>query len=121
MSKDLTTKIEENSPTATLGSVNGIGSVSLPGVDGETGSGDVPYSLNKKKRVFKQFKEFTVALQESSKWDAVDDEHGAKSDIYTLFKRKTKIKDARDRIMKQYPKVTANMFDDVWFKYKSEK
>lgn len=66
--KDFATKLEENSPTATLGSVNGMGSVSLPDTDGKTGSGDIPFSLNKKKKVFKQFKEFTVALQEASKY-----------------------------------------------------
>ena len=35
-------ELNENSPAATLGSVNGAGAVQLPSVDGGIGSGDVP-------------------------------------------------------------------------------
>lgn len=63
--KDFATKVEENSPVATLGSVNGMGSVSFP-AGNNPGSGDIPMQLTgklaPKSKVFKQFKAFTVAL-----------------------------------------------------------
>lgn len=70
--------IDENSPTATLGSVNGMGAPAMPGNPGtqsgfatqKTGSGDIPYSLvkgqpmKKKKSSFKNFKDFLDGSKE---------------------------------------------------------
>lgn len=64
--------------------------------------------------------EYSKKLTENQ-WDDVPDAFGAKSDIYTLFMRKTKVKDAREKIIKRYPKVTPDMFNSVWYHYKSEK
>lgn len=61
--------IEENSTTATLGSVNGMGGIALPGNPGSqtdfstqsVGSGDIPNpkSKRRKKKSFRTFREFT--------------------------------------------------------------
>jgi hypothetical protein len=90
--KDFATKLEENSPIATLGSVNGMGFVSLPGADGKIGSGDIPLNLNKTKKVFKRFKEFTLALQESSN-QAFDNVYGS-----SLYKFSNEYKSIYNRI-----------------------
>lgn len=64
--------IKENSPVATVSSVNGMGAPSMPGnpgtqgefVDQKTGSGDIPYNLTKgkpkkkKKSSFQSFRDF---------------------------------------------------------------
>ena len=64
--KDFATKVEENSPTATLGSVNGMGAAQFP-VGNNPGSGDLPIQLTqnitKKSKAFKQFKEFTLMFK----------------------------------------------------------
>jgi hypothetical protein len=62
--------LEENSPTATLGSVNGMGAAQFP-IGNNPGSGDIPMQLTgrlapKSKKVFKQFKAFTLSLHESN-------------------------------------------------------
>jgi hypothetical protein len=37
--------VSENNPSATTGSINGMGNTALPGPDGEPGSGDIPHQL----------------------------------------------------------------------------
>ena len=64
--KDFATKIEENSPSATLGSVNGMGAAQFP--DGNSpGSGDIPIQLTKdltkNSKTFKQYKEYLLTLK----------------------------------------------------------
>jgi hypothetical protein len=49
--------IKENSPIATLSSVNGMGPLSLP-VGDKPGSGDIPHPIPSKKKKFKKYKEF---------------------------------------------------------------
>ncbi len=70
--------LDENSPTATLGSISGMGAAALPGNPGtqqgfvsqETGSGDIPYQLTKgqpkkkKKSSFVRFKDFMKGSEE---------------------------------------------------------
>lgn len=64
--KDFATKLEENSPTATLGSVNGMGAAQFP-TGNNPGSGDIPIQLTRnlspKSKVFKKYKEFTIGLK----------------------------------------------------------
>jgi hypothetical protein len=50
-------ELDENSPVATLSSVNGMGPVTLPQGD-KIGSGDNPNPSRKKKKAFKNFKDF---------------------------------------------------------------
>jgi hypothetical protein len=50
-------ELDENSPIATLSSVNGMGPISLPQGD-KIGSGDNPNPSPKKKKAFKNFKDF---------------------------------------------------------------
>ena len=71
-------KISENSTSATVSSVNGMGSASMPGNPGDQqgfddqtpGSGDIPYSLvkgqprKKKKSSFKKFSDFIKGSEE---------------------------------------------------------
>ena len=38
-------RVGENNTTATTGSVNGMGSTSMPSTDGGVGSGDIPHAL----------------------------------------------------------------------------
>lgn len=56
--EDLPKKIiKENSPLATVSSVNGMGPISLP-IGDKPGSGDIPFLLPaKKKKTFKKFSE----------------------------------------------------------------
>ena len=70
--------LEENSATATVSSVNGMGTTSLPGNPGtqqgfatqKAGSGDIPYTLSKgqpkkkKKSSFVRFKDFIKGSEE---------------------------------------------------------
>ena len=58
--------LDESNSNVTLSSVNGMGSVTLPSQN-SVGSGDLPLSLNKKGKLFKRFKEFTLipAVNES--------------------------------------------------------
>jgi hypothetical protein len=70
--------LKENSATATISSVNGMGSPSMPGNPGtqqsfvsqKTGSGDIPYTLTKgqpkkkKKSSFVKFKDFIKGSDE---------------------------------------------------------
>jgi hypothetical protein len=70
--------IKENSTTATVSSVNGMGAASLPGDPGtqqgfdtqKTGSGDIPFALSKgqprkkKKSSFVSFKDFIEGSKE---------------------------------------------------------
>jgi hypothetical protein len=49
--------VQENSPIATLSSVNGMGPLSLQ-VGDKIGSGDKAYPLSAKKKKFKKYKEF---------------------------------------------------------------
>ncbi len=70
--------LEENSATATVSSVNGMGAPALPGNPGtqqgfatqKTGSGDIPYTLTKgqpkkkKKSSFVRFKDFIKGSEE---------------------------------------------------------
>lgn len=60
------------------------------------------------------------SLITEGKWEDIPNADSIKSDIYTLFKRKTKLKDAKARIMKSNPDVTDGMFYDVWYAYKNE-
>jgi hypothetical protein len=50
-------ELDENSPIATLSSVNGMGPIALPQGD-KIGSGDNPNPSSKKKKAFKNFKDF---------------------------------------------------------------
>lgn len=61
------------------------------------------------------------SLISENRWDDIPDAHGIKSDIYTLFAHKVKMKDAKARIMKRDPNITDGMFYDVWYKYVDEK
>jgi hypothetical protein len=70
--------LKENSATATVSSVSGMGAPSMPGNPGtqndyvtqETGSGDIPYTLSKgqpkkmKKSSFVRFKDFIKGSEE---------------------------------------------------------
>jgi hypothetical protein len=70
--------LEENAPTATVSSVNGMGAPSFPGNPGtqqsfatqKTGSGDIPFALSKgqpkkkKKSSFVRFKDFIKGSEE---------------------------------------------------------
>lgn len=52
-------KLDESESLATPASVNGMGAVTLPTAT-TVGSGDLPLSLNRKGKLFKRFKEFTL-------------------------------------------------------------
>ncbi len=70
--------LKENTPAATVSSVNGIGAPSFPGNPGtqqsfatqKTGSGDIPFALSKgqpkkkKKSSFVKFKDFIKGSEE---------------------------------------------------------
>lgn len=70
--------LKENSPMATVSSVNGMGAPSLPGNPGsqedyvtqKKGSGDIPYTMTKgqpkkkKKSSFQSFKDFMKGASE---------------------------------------------------------
>jgi len=58
--------LNESESLATPSSVNGMGEVNLP-TDTSDGSGDFPTSLNKKNKIFKRFKEFTLIYNMSQK------------------------------------------------------
>jgi hypothetical protein len=111
--------IEENSPTATLGSVNGMGSVALPGnpgtqgdyVTSETGSGDIPYNLTKgqpkkgkKKKMKKSFLTYNAYLKEEQVFGMFNDAQG----------KPTKLdKEILDIALGALPKNIINNIDDV--------
>lgn len=92
---------ESLSEDATLNNVNGMGETSLPGPNGETGSGDIAHLLGatvtkENKKTMKYFKTFEDFIIESSKQDeSVELNEMIKADFKKL---ETFLKDIKDKI-----------------------
>ena len=65
-------KLDESESLATPASVNGMGPTSLPTAT-SVGSGDLPLSLNRKGKLFKRFKEFTLIPRVNESEETFDD------------------------------------------------